>query len=146
MRISAFCAGFLAIAWVLYCEGSRCEQTPHKLILGGCFGPEKIILTPPPPKKIPQFAADTLPAPPPLGRHPPPSRGILKKKKNRFSPPPPGSSVSPFPLSEKKKLKNAKPLIGWAIFRLENVKEQRERRKSKAEKGKKQERNENIET
>ena len=26
--------------------------------------------------------------------------------------------------------------IGWAIFRLENVKEQRERRKNKAEKGK----------
>ena len=44
-------------------------------MLGGCFGPEKKKLGPPP--QIPQFAADTLPAPPPRGTPPLSSSSLL---------------------------------------------------------------------
>ena len=68
--------------------------------LGGRCGPEKKYLAPPPPPKIPQFAADTLPAPRPLLFPPPP--GIL----NKNDPPPSwrlGLPQFPLPEQEKKK-------------------------------------------
>ena len=65
--------------------------------LDGHFGPKKKKKSPPPPPKIPQFAADTLPAPRPL----PSWTGIFNK--NLIPPPPPGASDSPVPLPEKQK-------------------------------------------
>ena len=65
------------------------------------FRPRKKNLAPPPPQ-IPQFAADTLPAPRPLLENPSPPPGIFNKK---WIPPPPGASDSPFPLPEQKNKK-----------------------------------------
>ena len=69
--------------------------------LGGQFGPEKKYLAPPS-QKIPQFAADTLPAPRPLLYWRPPRPGIFNKEGSPR--PPPGASDSPFPSRSRKKI------------------------------------------
>ena len=77
----------------------QCSPAP-KL---GHFGPEKNIFSPPLPLQIPQFSADTLPAPLPLSLLETPLLGFSIKIEN---PPPPAASDSPFPLPEQKKIKN----------------------------------------
>ena len=94
------------------------------------FRPQQKICNPPP-QKIPQFAADTLPAPRPLPllETDPPPPGIFNKKndppplaffsikKNR-SPPPPGASDSPFPLPDQKKIKKLETPPSFDLFSL----------------------------
>ena len=72
-------------------------------LLGGRFGPPKIFSPPPPTPQMPQFTADTLPAPPPPST--PPRPGIFNSKP---IPPLPGASDSPFPLPDQQNRKYSK--------------------------------------
>ena len=61
-------------------------------LLGGHFGPEKKYLAPLP--TIPQFAADTLPAPRPLPSSRTPFPGIFNKKSSHLPLPVPRTPAS----------------------------------------------------
>ena len=80
---------------------------PFKVILVDVSAPPQKVFSPPPPR-IPQFAADTLPAPPPPGN--PPPCGIFNKK-----PTPPswrlGLPLPPPRAEKKKKIRNVHQVI-----------------------------------
>ena len=77
---------------------------PPPKFLADISAPKKKKFSPPP--QIPQFAADTFPAPRPLPllEEPPPPPGNFYK--NQTPPPPPGTLDSPIPLPEQKKNKS----------------------------------------
>ena len=89
---------------------AACDDLRNFKNLGGHFSPEKKCLAPP---KIAQFAADTLPAPRPLPLLQTPFLGFSINTDPR---PFPGTSDSPFPLHELKKIKNIRNVHQEMVF------------------------------